>query len=818
MFTSRKKKLFGSQAAAQPGPLREAAAPTEDASALKKRGNESLGKGRLDEAVQCYQQALALAPDDVGALINLGFVFTELQRFAEARPLLEKAVLIDPSQDDAFYLMASVDRQGGRTDKAIENLRTALALKPNFTACRLDLCQLLFERGERDTARQCVEAGIAIDPDSADLHYCLGNLRLAAGVGDKAAASFASTIAIAPTHDAARRQLGAIRHAQGELDAALRAYESIQVSIATDDAARWLNLGVAFHDRGDLASAARCYESAIALQPLLFEAHNNLGTVCQSRGDLQTSIRHYRTALAIRPDSAQGHGNLATSLHRHGQLVEAVRSYEAAIALDPSDADMQSSLGTALQAQGKLNAAAKRYRAAIALDPKHVNSHSNLGCVLQEMGDHDASIESLRTALTINPDYADAQNSLLFSLNYHPDQRAEDIFAAYQEYDRQVGLPLQASWTAHTNERVLTRRLRVGYVSPDLRHHSVRHFLEPLLANHDEHVVEVFAYAELSAEDAVTARCRGHVDHWVPTLGMSDDALAERIRDNSIDILVDLAGHTTNNRLRVFARKPAPVSLSWLGFGYTTGLSAIDYLFSDAACAPEGSESLFSEQPWRLATPGFAYRPAEGMGEVNTLPALQRGVITFGTLTRAVRINHRTIKAWSMILQRVPKSQLVVDSLTYRDEAVRKALQAEFSARGIGPEQLRVGCHSPPWDVLRSIDIGLDCFPHNSGTTLFETLYMGLPFVTLAGRPSVGRLGSSILIGMGHPEWIAHSEDEYVEIAVALASDVPRLAALRAGLRDEMRASALMDEAGFARKVESAYRGMFKRWVRRAID
>ena len=371
----------------------------------------------------------------------------------------------------------------------------------------------------------------------------------------------------------------------------------------------------------------------------------------------------------------------------------------------------------------------------------------------------------------------------------------------------------RSGWRAHVNSRDVNKRLKVGYVSPDFRQHSVRHFLEPLLAHHDKRAVEVFAYAELALEDAMTARYRSYVDHWVPTVGLSDEALAERIRADGIDILLDLAGHTGHNRLGAFGRKPAPVSMSWMGFGYTTGLSAIDYLLTDAASAPEGSEALFAEQPWRLATPGYVFRPGDGMGEVSALPALDTGFVTFGTLTRSVRVNHRTVRVWSQILQRVPGARLVIDSGNYRDAQMRSTLLDKFSAHGIEPERLQIGFHSPPWDVLRGMDIGLDCFPHNSGTTLFESLYMGVPFVTLAGRPSVGRLGSSILHGVGHPEWIAHSEDEYVDLAVALASDLPRLAALRAGLRAQMKGSALMDEPGFARKVEAAYREMFSRWV-----
>jgi predicted O-linked N-acetylglucosamine transferase (SPINDLY family) len=263
----------------------------------------------------------------------------------------------------------------------------------------------------------------------------------------------------------------------------------------------------------------------------------------------------------------------------------------------------------------------------------------------------------------------------------------------------------------------------------------------------------------------------------------------------------------------VFARKPAPVSVSWLGYGYTTGLSAIDYFLTDGICAPAGSEGLFAETPWRLAVPSAVYRPTAGMGEVSALPALERGYVTFGTLTRAVRINHRVVRVWAEILKRVAKSRLVIDSRNFQDEALRESLAGQFAAHGIERERLEMGYHSPPWDILRGMDIGLDCFPHNSGTTLFETLYMGVPYVTLAGRPSVGRLGGTILKGAGHPEWIAVSEEDYVEKAVSLATDLPTLSALRSSLRGEMAAGPLMDEAGFARHVESAYREMFKRWT-----
>jgi predicted O-linked N-acetylglucosamine transferase (SPINDLY family) len=414
-------------------------------------------------------------------------------------------------------------------------------------------------------------------------------------------------------------------------------------------------------------------------------------------------------------------------------------------------------------------------------------------------------------------------SSLLFVLNYHPDQSAEDIYAAYQAYEQQFGAALRAHWIPHPNTPLrpaaaAARRLRIGYVSPDFSQHSVRHFLEPLLASHDHSRFEVFAYAELAVEDAATARYRSYCDHFIITHGMSDEALASRIRADAIDVLVDLAGHTAGNRLLAFARKPAPVSLSWLGYGYTTGLTAIDYLLTDEASAPMGSEHLFSETPWRLPGTAYVFRPDAAMGEVSALPALANGIVTFGTLTRAIRINHRTVRVWAEILKRVPGSRLVIDSKNFQQSSMQEAMAQRFVEHGIARERLLIGFHSPPWDTLRSIDIGLDCFPHNSGTTLFETLYMGVPYVTLAGRPSVGRLGRSILTGLGRPEWLgawcADSEADYIDKAVALASDLTALQQIRSELRPQMQCSALMDEAGFAQRVEKACMQMFERWAR----
>ena len=585
------------------------------------------------------------------------------------------------------------------------------------------------------------------------------------------------------------------------------------VALSPGDAEAHSNLGATFKALGHLQEAQASYQRALQIKPDYVQAHYNLGNTLQALGQLEQAEMSYRNALQLAQDFAPANFNLGNALKTQGRLDDAERSYLNAVRIKPDHAQAWCNLGATLQALGRLHDAEASYRRALHVQPDYADAYSNLGNTLGDLGKMDAAQASYQRALRIKPDHTEAFSNLLFALNYHPDKCAQEIFAAYNGFEQRFGQPHRGAWPAHSNPRAPYRRLKVGYVSPALRQHSSRHFLEPLLAQHDHSVVEVYAYAELAREDAVTARYKGYVDHWVPTRGMSDDALAQRIRDDGIDILVDVAGHTAGNRLQVFARKPAPVSLHWLDFGYTTGLSAIDYYLTDWPTVPAGSEALFSETPWRLDGPGLVYRPAESMGKAGPLPAAGQGFVTFGSLTRAVRINHHTVRIWAELLKRVPKARLVINSGDYRTAAMQDELANRFAAHGITRERLDIGHHSPPWDVLRQIDIGLDCFPHNSGTTLFESLYLGVPFVTLAGRPSVGTLGSAILHGVGHPEWITNSEAQYVAIAVTLAADLPKLAATRAGLRAEMQASPLMDEAGFARRVEAAYRGMFKAWA-----
>jgi len=620
-----------------------------------------------------------------------------------------------------------------------------------------------------------------------------------------------STLEQFPQHGLLWKVLGAILHQQGHLKTAISAMQTATQLLPHDHEA-FNNLGISLKESGALVESEKSFLHALKLHNQFAEAHNNLGVTLLAQGKLNRAKECFQKAVQLQPDYIEACCNLGICQKDLGNYQDAEYYLRHTLELNPSYATGYNNLGNLYLRMSRLSDAKKALLDALKLKPDFAKAHNNLGNVFQGQGYLKKAEQSYLHALGSDPDYTDAFDGLLFVSNYHPDKSAGEIYKLYREYNSRFGTPEQNKWLPHGNDTNPERRLKIGYVSPAFLKHPVFNFLQPLLKNHDKKHFEIYAYAEVAREDDATLECKKHIDHWIATIGMTDDELARRIRRDKIDILVDLAGHTGKNRLQVFARKPAPVSLHWLDFGYTTGLTSIDYYLTDIHTAPVGSEHLFSEQLWRLPVPPFTYRPTKGMGAINPLPASEKKYITFGTLTRSIRLNPQTIAAWAEILKRVEHSRLIIDSHNFKDLAMQKTLKASFLNHGIDSCRLDIGYHSPPWDIIRSFDIGLDCFPHNSGTTLFECLYMGVPFITYASRPGVGRIGSSILAGVKYHEWIAHSVDEYINKTVELATNIPELVNIRSTLRKEILKSPLMDEKNFALSVENAYRAMFTKW------
>ncbi len=406
--------------------------------------------------------------------------------------------------------------------------------------------------------------------------------------------------------------------------------------------------------------------------------------------------------------------------------------------------------------------------------------------------------------------------NLLFALNYRTDLTAEAIFAEYQNWDRRHAKHLASEAAPFALDRTPGRRLRIGYVSADFRQHAVAMFAEPLLGAHDRSNVELYLYAGVAAEDAATERFRSLSDHWRNTIGLCDAKLAELIRGDRIDVLVDLAGHSAGNRLLTFARRPAPVQVAYLlGHGYSTGLSAMDAFLADDALAPEGADALFSERLIRLPRIPLAYARPDGMPPVVPLPALTNGFVTFGHFGRTERLNDTVIATWARILRTVPRSRLILDNRPFQESAFRDLFVARFAAHGIDPARLDLVYSAPQsraWAAYGSVDIALDPFPHNAGTTTIESLWQGVPVVSLAGRPTVGRFGASILHAVGLDDWVTDNADAYVARAVAAATDLASLAHMRSDLRQRVAMSPLCDAGGLARAIEATYRMLWDEW------
>jgi len=710
---------------------------------------------------------------------------------------------LDASPDCIQFLLAYIDAldQAGQSEMATSTMEIAIiAILNEVTEETLSL-----KKGIDDTT--CPDEK---EIDTIIHHYRNNHL-------EECKKCLEALLSRFPTHGFSWKILGAVLKQENSHDEALVAMEKA-VLLLPDDPQAFNNLGIIFKDKGTLGLSVLAFQKALRLDNSFTEAYNNLGVTLMDQGQLVESEQCFQKALHFRSDYVEAWCNLGTNYKNQGKYADAEKHLRKGIDINPTATECLNNLGNLYQGRGRLQEAEEVLLKALDIKPDFAVAYNNLGNVYQGQGDHEKASTCYKKALDIQTDYADAFDSLLFVSNYDVHKSAKEIFQLYEKYDKQFGIPCQDLWKPHHNTIDTHRRLKVGYVSPAFFKHSAVNFILPLLENHNRTKFEVYAYAELMREDYATIQCREYVDHWVPTVGMSDDELADRIRADGIDILVDLAGHTDKNRLAVFARKPAPVSLHWLDFGYTTGLSAIDYYLTDPQNAPMGSENLFSEQLWRLPVPAVIYRSNASMGDVSSLPALKNGYITFGTLTRAIRINDRTIQTWSAALKQVKNSRLVINSNNFRDPNMQESLKKKFMSHGISEEQLEIGFNSPPWDLMRTIDISLDCFPHNSGTTLIESLYMGVPFITLADRPSVGRLGSSLLHGIQHTEWIAHTEEEYIHKLVTLANNIPELANTRRTLRHELQNSPLMDEAGFTVAVEDAYRTMFTKWTKQQTN
>lgn len=543
-----------------------------------------------------------------------------------------------------------------------------------------------------------------------------------------------------------------------------------------------------------------------------------LAAQCLRAGMLDKAGKSCRKILAKRPQHAHALHLMGLIAHQEGDPTAAVEWHRKAVAAKPDFADAHNSLGAALFASKHLDESIEFFRRAVAIRPDYSWALGNLGNALKDSGMVKESISIYRRALATNPAWHGARSSILLTCHYLTYHDPATLLEEHRMWERIHAGHFAGTIAPHANNRVAQRRLRIGLVSPDFKEHPVIRFLMPFLEHHDRERIELFAYAQVAAPDEWTEQARKQVAHWRSLVNVPDAEAADLIRGDEIDILVDLAGHTKDNRLLVFARKPAPVQVTYLGYPGTTGLSAMDYRITDALADPPGmTEEHHSEQLIRLPGCAWNYGPDTDplLGQD---PAALRGCVTFGTFNNLSKINDRMLEVWARILEAVPGSRLLLKSVGFLSmKAQKRVRDVLLSKADISEERLDIrgpeDSHESHLALYREMDIALDTFPYHGTTTTCEALWMGVPVVTLAGQTHVSRVGVSLLTNVGLSELVAESEDEYVRIAVELAGNAERLSSYRANLRDQMRGSQLLDAPSFAREIEAAFRQMWISWV-----
>jgi predicted O-linked N-acetylglucosamine transferase (SPINDLY family) len=783
-------------------------------------GVELQNAGRLGEAAARYRAVLAQDRRQSDALNLLGLISLLQGDHKAAAELIGKAVAVNPRVASYHNNLGEALRALGRMGEAEQSYRRAIAAQRDYAPAHLNLGTVLSARGRYPEAEAACRAALALTGPNPAALTNLGNILAHGGKLAEAEECHRHAAAMAPGDAEIAMNHGNALRALGRHDEARERYARA-LALQPDYVAAHYNLGWVHQIQGRLEEAIACYERALALDPQLAEAHNARGGIAAGQGRLDDAVAAYRRAIELKPDNAEALTNLGVALKQQGKLDEALAACARAVELKPEDATAQINLGTVLQAQGRLDEAEAAYAKAVALDGGSRTARENLSNAVACQG-RMAEAEALqRTVLAASPDAVLAHSNLLFCLNYRADVSPDYVFERHREWGMRHAEGLARR--DHANDRTPEagqpghRRLRVGYVSPDFKNHSVARFFLPLLTRHDRAAIEVTCYAELKRPDAVSERIRVEADRWCPTVGLSNDELAACIRADAIDILVDLAGHTSDNRLLTFARTPAPVQVSWLGYANSTGVAAIDYRFSDAECEPPGDYDRRScERIWRLPRGFHCFGAPEDVPAVAPPPSAARGAVTFGSFNNFLKLAPETIALWGRVLAAVPGSRLMLKSNFVFDAAAHRRHLERFVAAGIDADRITILPYMADdrahLAAYAKIDVALDPFPYNGTTTTCEALWMGVPVVALRGDRHAARVGVSLLTRVGLPELIADDTDAYVATATALAGAPERLTALRAGLRAQVAASPLCDAAGFARDIEAAYRAMWRTW------
>jgi protein O-GlcNAc transferase len=747
---------------------------------------------------------------EIGALLSL----FNARRYPEAIAVAKNLTQRFPSHSLGWNILGLSLLNMGRHSEALPPMEKAATLAPDDALIFFNLGIIFSRIGRLAEAESSFSSASRIKPDYAEAHNSLGNVLVDSGRAPESEASYLAALKINPNYVQAHNNLGIAYGAMGRMAEAEASFLAA-LKLNPNYVQAHGNLGKTYKDQGRLAEAEASFLTALKIKPDYAAALFNLANMRAGLGRLQEAESGFRAVLAIHPGHAEAHYSLAVILKDMGRLPEAEAGFRAALGIRNDYAEAHNNLGNLLLGMGRITEAESSFLQALKINPIYAKAHNNLGNAFMETGRLAEAEAAFRKALLINPNDPEASSNLLFLLNIMPNTTPVRSYDEARQYGRYMAHKIQARFT-NWPSKATPARLRIGFVSGDIRNHPVGYFLEGLLSKVDRDTFELIAYTTTSKTDALTERIKPYLSDWKSMYSLSDEAAAQLIHDDGLHILVDLSGHTAGNRLPVFAWKPAPVQVSWLGYFATTGLAEMDHIIADPWTLPESEAVYFTENIWRLPETRLCFTPPDIDLDISPLPALTNGWITFGCFNNLTKMGDDVVALWARVLDAVPDSRLLLKAKQLNDAHERQQTIKRFTDQGIEAHRLILEGSDPRAAYLTAyhrVDISLDPFPYPGGTTSAEGLWMGVPVLTLTGERFLSRQGVGILMNAGLSDWIATDADDYVARAVSHAADLVKLARLRQELRQQVLASPLFDAARFARNFEAAMQGMWQQFT-----
>jgi predicted O-linked N-acetylglucosamine transferase (SPINDLY family) len=716
----------------------------------------------------------------VTQLLNLAVQHHQQNQLAQAESLYRQILAQDRHHADALHLLGVLFSQRGEFKEGVRFIKKAIKKNNRSATFYSNLGAALLQLKKYKEVIPACRQAIALNPNHAETYNNLGLAFKELSQLKEAMANYQKALTINPNFADVYSNLGELFREQGQLDGAIANYQRA-LTINPQLAKTYHNLGMALKDQNKLNEASASYQQALALDPNYAKAYFNLGCVRIVQRELEKAVDCFLQAIALKADYVEAYTYLTSILFELGRLDETIAYCQK----------------------------------VLTLEPKCVDAYVTLGGTFFLLGQFEQVIRHYKKALEIQPNNPQAHSGLLMAMHYSLDYDVSTMFAEHLRFAKRHANPLKKFIKPHPNLKNPTRRLKIGYVSPDFRYHSTIFFMEPVLAAHDKTQFEVFIYADVLNPDVATERLQKYADKWHDIVKWSDEQVTEQIRTDQIDVLIDLAGHSNKNRLLVFARQAAPVQVSYLGYMGTTGLTTMNYRLTDHILDPVGeTEGYHTEELVRLPVYRIVDFSLDKSPAVNALPALENGYITFASFNNFSKVTPYIIGIWAQILTALPTAHLLIVVKDAEKETVQQQVKNLFLKHDIASERLEIVGTRPFYQYFKlhnQADIGLDPFPHMGGTTTFISLWMGIPVITLSGPKPASR-GGSPLVTLGLEDFIAKTSEEYVDIARRMANNVNKLNELRMGLREQMLHSPLMDADGFTRSVEIAYRQMWQKW------